>query len=222
MLAASAGMLAVFDRVAGLGGSDAPALIEGESGVGKTQLARAVHQASAARRHGPLVVVCCAALPEALADSELFGLEMGVFARPGREVRPGAFERARGGTLLLRYVECLPAVTQAMLLRALDRGRITRVGGVQEIELDARVIATSAGLEWEAAAGAFRRDLQVRLAARPLYLPPLRQRPEDIPVLAAHFARSASGPAAEITPAAMDTLLRYPLARQRPGVAVRH
>jgi DNA-binding NtrC family response regulator len=206
-------MQEVFDQIAAFGKVDATVLIEGESGTGKQEVARAIHQASAARRSGPLMVLNCAALPEALLESELFGHVKGVFARPEGVVRPGAFEKAHGGTLFLGHVEGLPPGVRARLLRVLQERRLVRVGDVREVEVDVRVIASTPGLKHLADEGAFRPGLLCRLGVLRLCLPPLRERPEDVPLLARHFARLYSdpaGPPAELSPAALEALLRSP------------
>jgi DNA-binding NtrC family response regulator len=199
----------VFDQIAAFGKVDATVLIEGESGTGKQQVARAIHQASA-QRPGPFVNMHCGALPENLLESELFGHVKGVFARPEPVFRPGVFEKAHGGTLLLRHVENLPLGVQARLLRVLDERRLVRVGDVRVVEVDVRVIASASGLKLLADEGAFRLDLLCRLGVLRLRLPPLRDRPEDVVLLARHFARQYSdpaGPPAEFSPAAMEALL---------------
>jgi DNA-binding NtrC family response regulator len=205
-------MREVFEQITAFGKVDASVLIEGENGTGKQEVARAIHQASAARRTGPLVAVNCSALPENLVESELFGHVRGAITGAS-QVRPGAFEKAHGGTLFLGHVEGLSLGVQARLLLVLEEGRLFRVGDSQEVEVDVRVIASTHGLKHLADEGAFRLDLLYRLGVLRLRLPPLRERSEDIPLLARHFTEKYADPAcppAELSPAAMEVLLRSP------------
>ena len=166
-------------------------LISGESGTGKELVARALHQHSQ-RRRAPLVEVNCAAIPEELIESELFGHVKGSFTGASSE-RAGKFEEADGATLFLDEVADMSAKTQAKVLRALQEGRFTRVGGTRTIESDTRVIsATNKALPDEIRAGRFREDLFFRLSVVPLSLPPLRERSDDVPELANHFLREAA------------------------------
>jgi DNA-binding NtrC family response regulator len=200
----------VFDQIAAFGKVDAPVLIEGESGTGKQEVARAIHQASD-QRLSPLVMMNCGATPENLLEIELFGHVRSVFARPEWEFRPGAFEKAHGGTLFLGHVESLPPGVQVRLLRVLAERRLVRVGDVREVEVDVRVIASTSGLKQLVDEGAFRLDLFWRLGMLRLHLPPLRERPEDVGLLATHFAQqycNRTGLPKEISPAAMEALLR--------------
>jgi DNA-binding NtrC family response regulator len=177
----------VLEAVAAVAPSEATVLITGETGVGKELVARAVHRAS--RRTGaPFVKVNCAAIPDYLLESELFGHEKGAFT--GAVTRkPGRFELAHGGTLFLDEVGELPLLLQPKLLGVLQDGAFERVGGVDTIRVDLRVVAaTNRDLEEEVAAGRFRADLYYRLNVVPIHVPPLRERPEDVPVLAEHFA----------------------------------
>ncbi len=170
--------------------SDLPVLITGETGVGKELVARRVHEVSP-RREQPLIYVNCAALPEAIAESELFGHVTGAFTGAIRD-RAGRFEIADGGTLFLDEIGELPLPLQPKLLRALQHGEIQRVGSDRAHRVDVRVVAaTNRDLESEIDAGRFRADLYHRLAVFPVRVPALRERPEDIPVLAAHFLDSA-------------------------------
>lgn len=182
-------MREVFARIARAASSECTVLISGETGTGKELAAQALHQADPARNRGPLVAVNCAALPEPLLESELFGHEKGAFTGADRQ-KPGRFEMAKGGTLFLDEVGEMPAGMQAKLLRVLQDGRFERVGGSQSIEVDARVVTAShVDLEAAVAAGRFRRDLYYRLNVVRIELPALRDRPEDIPLLVAHFLK---------------------------------
>jgi transcriptional regulator with GAF, ATPase, and Fis domain len=186
-------------------------LIEGETGTGKEQVALAIHSATQARS-GPFIAVNCAALPESLLESELFGHEKGAFTSAMSQ-RQGRFELADGGTIFLDEVGDLPAAMQAKLLRVLQERRFERVGGTESIEVDVRVIgATNRSLQTLMQDGKFREDLYYRLHVVKIELPPLRERPEDIPLLAAHFAQKYSRPGEgtkQLTPQAMDAMLKY-------------
>jgi len=174
-----------------LGPHDLPVLVHGESGVGKELVARALHGVSD-RASGPWVAVNCAALTDTLAEATLFGVRRGAFTGATHD-RPGVFEEAHGGTLLLDEVGELSPALQAKLLRALEAGEVTRVGEVRPRSVDVRVIAaTWRDLEAESASGGFRHDLLHRLAVLRLEIPPLRARPADIGPLYAHF-RHATG-----------------------------
>lgn len=170
---------------------DSPVLLLGETGVGKDVLAHHIHAVSP-RRNGPLIKVNCGAIPESLVDSELFGHEKGAFTGALSQ-RRGRFERANGGTIFLDEVGELPPPAQVRLLRVLQQKEIERVGGNTTIALDLRVIAaTHRDLETMVEEGTFRRDLWFRLAVFPIEIPPLRQRPGDIPALVGHFLRTKS------------------------------
>ncbi|BBO73397.1 Fis family transcriptional regulator [Desulfosarcina widdelii] len=160
--------------------------IRGQSGTGKELFARAIHFESG--RSGPFVAVNCAAIPDALLESELFGYESGSFTGASKSGHTGLFEQAKGGTLFLDEIADLPPGPQAKILRAIQEKRIRRIGGRSEIEIDARIVtATNRHLEQLVADGAFRQDLYYRINVLPVHLPPLQARREDIPVLADHF-----------------------------------
>ena len=164
----------------------ATVLFTGESGVGKEMFASTLHRISP-RRDKPFVAVNCAAIPENLVESELFGVERGAFTGASSS-RPGRFERADGGTLFLDEIGTLSLTSQGKLLRALQQGEVERVGGSRTIKVDVRVIAaTNVDLRTEVQAGRFREDLFYRLDVYPIHLPPLRERREDIPLLLSHF-----------------------------------
>jgi transcriptional regulator with GAF, ATPase, and Fis domain len=186
-------------------------LIEGETGTGKEQVARAIHQASHGLRTGPIIAVNCAALPENLLESELFGHEKGAFTSAVGQ-RRGRFELADGGTIFLDEVGDIPAAMQAKLLRVLQERRFERVGGTESIEVDVRVIAaTNRSLQRLVRQGRFREDLYYRLNVVKIDLPPLRERPEDIPLLATHFCEKYARPGEtprQVTPQAMEVLLQ--------------
>jgi len=184
----SAPLAEVLRRVSQVAPTDATVLIEGETGTGKELIARAIHNLSP-RKERVLVKVNCAALPASLIESELFGHEKGSFTG-ATERRIGKFELADGGTIFLDEIGELPLELQAKLLRVLQEKELERIGGRSVIPVDVRVIAaTNRDLEKEVAAGRFRQDLYFRLNAFPLSVPPLRERRDDIPVLALHFAR---------------------------------
>jgi anaerobic nitric oxide reductase transcription regulator len=190
MIGASPALRRLLDEIAMVARSDLNVLITGETGVGKERVAHQVHDLSA-RGDEVLIHVNCAALPESIAESELFGHVAGAFTGAVRE-RAGKFEVAHGGTLFLDEVGELPLSLQPKLLRALESGEIQRVGSDRLHRVDVRVVAaTNRDLEHEVERGRFRADLFHRLAAFPLHVPPLRERREDIPLLAAHFADAA-------------------------------
>ncbi len=209
----SAGFNAVCHKVRRVADTRATVLFLGESGVGKEILAHALHRISP-RSQGPFVAVNCAAIPETLVESELFGVERGAFT--GAAVtRPGRFERASGGTLFLDEIGILSLTSQGKLLRALQEREVERVGGNRTIPVDVRVVAaTNLDLRDEVRQGRFREDLYFRLNVFPIIVPPLRERLEDIPVFMNHFLRkfcslhnrSAQG----FTVAAINAMLTYP------------
>ena len=192
--------------------SDITVLVQGESGTGKELVARLIHYNSP-RKTGPFVAVNCAAIPETLIESELFGHERGAFTGASTR-RIGQFERAQGGTVLLDEIGDMPIALQAKLLRVLEEREIQRVGGTSAIAIDIRVIsATNRDLEVAVKEGGFRADLFYRLAAFPFVIPPLREHREDIPLLAAQFLKDHAERAGEsirgISPAALQRLLAY-------------
>ncbi len=191
-------------------------LLTGPSGTGKEVIARAIHDWSD-RRDRPFVQLNCAAIPEGLVESALFGHEKGAFTGAIKRVA-GAFERANGGTLLLDEVTEMRIDLQAKLLRVLQEQEFERVGGSEPIAVDVRVIATSNRDPHEAiAAGQFRQDLYYRLAVIPLTLPPLRQRCEDIPALALHFAQRAAEQAGRPVPTLTPEAVAWLTAQDWPG-----
>jgi PAS domain S-box-containing protein len=202
----------VFMRVRQVAGSDASVLVQGETGVGKELVARAIHEAS--RRAGAAFVrVNCAALPPTLAESELFGHEAGAFTGAAR-MRKGRFELADGGTLFLDEIGELSLELQAKLLRVLQEGEFERLGSSRTLRTDVRVIAaTNRSLKAEVAAGRFREDLFYRLNVFPITVPALRDRREDIPLLVQHFVRQLAERTGktcrEVPPAVMRALTRY-------------
>ncbi|MCI0456369.1 MAG: sigma-54 dependent transcriptional regulator [Gemmataceae bacterium] len=206
---AMAGALALAERVAR---TRATVLIEGETGTGKEQVARAIHAASELS-NGPLVVVNCAALPQTLLESELFGHEKGAFTGAA-EQRLGRLELAHGGTVFIDEVGDVPPPVQAKLLRVLQERRFERLGGTEPVEVDVRILASSnRPLLRLVHEGTFREDLFYRLNIIKIELPPLRDRPEDIPLLAAYFASRYALPGGEpleFAPETLDALVEYP------------
>lgn len=191
MVGASAEFNSVLHLVNRVAPTRAPVLFYGESGVGKEVFAREVHRRST-RSSKPMLALNCAAIPEALVEAELFGVEKGAYTGANAS-RPGRFERASGGTLFLDEIGTLSLAAQGKLLRVLQEGEYERVGGTRTLSTDIRLIAaTNADLRAEVAAGRFRADLLHRLSTFPIHIPPLRERIADIPVLANHFLQRLS------------------------------
>jgi len=209
---ASATLESVLKQARAVADTNVTVLITGENGTGKEVIARALHEESA-RRDAAFVAVSCAALPETLIESELFGHERGAFTG-AVQARKGRFELADGGTLFLDEIGELQPAVQVKLLRVLQERTFERLGGNKPIEVDIRLVAASnRNLEQEVERGGFRLDLFYRLNVVPLHLPPLRERREDIPLLAAHFTAKAADkhnrPVPELDPALVEDLLEY-------------
>jgi transcriptional regulator with GAF, ATPase, and Fis domain len=193
--------------------TDATVLIEGESGTGKELFARALHALSP-RSEAPFVAINCAAIPETLLETELFGHEKGAFTGAGAR-KPGRFELAHRGTLFLDEIGDLPLSLQAKILRALEEKRFERVGGTASIQVDVRVVAaTNRNLKMRVASRQFREDLFFRLSVFPIEIPALRERGGDVETLARHFierfCRDLNKKVLTLAPAALDELRTYP------------
>jgi len=213
LIGSSALLREVLDMIRLVADSSATVLIQGESGTGKELVAKTIHRTSY-RRDKPFVVVDCGSLPETLLESELFGHVKGAFTGASATKR-GLFEEADGGTIFLDEIADTTATFQAKLLRVLQEGEIKPVGGTQPIKIDARVIsATNKDLSELVKAKTFRQDLYYRLAVLPLYLPPLRERREDIPLLVGHFVavscKRHRQPLRTISPEVMQALTEAP------------
>ena len=209
----SEGMQRVRAMIEKVAETDATVLVRGESGTGKELVAREVHERNSVRSQGPFVAVNCAALPAELVESELFGHEKGAFTGAAAR-RQGKFEQADSGTLFLDEIGDMSANVQAKLLRALEERRIERLGGNESIPVDVRIVsATHRPLEQEIAAGNFRADLFYRLRVVTIDIPPLRERREDIPLLAETFTRAAAEryglPLRQVAPGALRRLVEY-------------
>jgi DNA-binding NtrC family response regulator len=192
--------------------TDATVLLEGESGTGKELFARALHALSP-RSEGPFVAINCAAIPDTLLETELFGHEKGAFTGAAAR-KPGRFELAHRGTLFLDEIGELPLALQAKILRALEEKRFERVGGTQSLHVDVRVVAaTNRNLKQRVAERQFREDLYFRLSVFPIEIPPLRERGDDVVILARHFvdrfSREVNKKALVLAPAAIDELRAY-------------
>ena len=212
MVGASSAFNAACHQLSRVARTSATVLFTGESGVGKEKFASMLHKISP-RKSQPFIAVNCAAIPETLIESELFGVERGAYT--GASVsRPGRFERASGGTLFLDEIGTLSFVAQGKLLRALQEGEIERVGGTRSVAVDVRVVAaTNETLRQAVREGKFREDLFFRLNVFPIHLPPLRERRDDVPLLMNHFlqreARRHGRQVAGFTPRAVRALLQY-------------
>lgn len=212
MIAISRSMMDLFERAKRVARTDYPILIQGQSGTGKERLAQAIHALSD-REEKPFIIVDCGAIPENLLESELFGHEKGSFT--GAHARQiGKLERAQQGTVVLDEIGELPLLLQVKLLRFLQEGTIERIGGKEPIRVDARVIAiTNVDLSRAVKENLFREDLYYRLNVVPLMVPTLKERPEDIPVLAKYFLKTYSqeiGPRFKgFSPEAMGAITSY-------------
>jgi two-component system NtrC family response regulator len=212
LLGNSPPMRAVFDSIRKVATTDAPVLILGESGTGKEMTAQAIHHRSS-RKNGPFVAINCSAIPESLMESELFGHEKGSFTGAHMQ-RKGRIESSSGGTLFLDEIGEIPLLLQVKLLRFLQEQRIERVGGRQEIQVDTRIVAaTNADLKKGMIDGTFREDLFYRLAVVQLLLPPLRERGDDILLLAQsllhQFAAEAGKTTLTFSPEAIRAIRQY-------------
>ena len=211
ILGKSAAMRQVFELIERVKDSQVNILLTGESGTGKDLLARTLHYHSR-RKHGPFVPVNCAAIPEQLLESELFGYVRGAFTDARRD-KKGLFVEAHGGTLFLDEVGELPVFLQTKLLRAIEEKEVRPLGATKGEKVDVRIIAaTNRDLRWAVATGNFRQDLFYRLNVVDIHLPPLRERPEDLPLLIEHFiARSAQATRVRrLSADALRILLNYP------------
>ena len=208
----SSQMRAIGTIIENVADTDATVLIRGESGVGKDLVARAIH-ASSSRRHGPFVKINCAALPSGLIESELFGHEKGAFTGAHRR-KPGQFEHAHKGTIYLDEIGELPLALQAKLLHVLQDFRFSRVGGDGWVDVDSRVIAaTNRNLEEAVARREFREDLYYRVNVVEIRVPPLRERREEIPALAAWFLEKFNtqyGRQRQLSPETLTHLQQHP------------
>jgi nitrogen regulation protein NR(I) len=213
IVGSSAAMQEVFKMIGRISNSDAAVMITGESGSGKELVARAIHQYSA-RHDRPFLAINCAAIPENLLESELFGHEKGSFTGASAQ-RIGRFEQCDGGTLFLDEIGDMPLAIQSKLLRVLQDGTFSRVGGNQTITTDVRIVAaTNKNLETEVAEKKFREDLFYRLNVVRLHLPPLRNRKEDIPLLAEYFLKRVAArklkPQLQLSKEAIEVLQSHP------------
>jgi len=209
-------MQQLFQRIQRISGTDVTVLISGESGTGKELAARALHQLSP-RRHGPFIALNCGAIPESLAEAELFGAEKGAFTG-AHAAKAGKFEAAENGTLFLDEIAELPLSLQAKLLRLLQQGTVTRLGSHQEIKLNVRIIAAShQDLAVAVREGRFREDLFYRLNVVPLHMPALRERSEDIPRLLEHFLQLHQQRYQQQAPALSKLALKQLLGYRWPG-----
>jgi transcriptional regulator with PAS, ATPase and Fis domain len=198
----------VIQRATQVAATETTTCLQGESGTGKEVVARFIHQRSP-RWRGPFLAINCAALPEQLLESELFGFERGAFTG-AQQSKPGQIELAAGGVLFLDEVTEMSAAAQAKFLRVLQEREFLRLGGTRAVQVDVRVIAaTNRTLDDAVADGEFREDLYYRLNVFDIHIPPLRERREDILPLATGFLREFTGTKAVMTPAAMEALRRH-------------
>lgn len=212
LIGVSPAMKEIFDRIEAIAMTDVPVLIQGESGTGKELVANAIHNKSH-RKDKPYIKINCAAIPETLFESELFGYEKGAFTG-AMETKKGKFELANGGTIFFDEIGDMPLGLQAKLLRVLEDNTITRLGGRDSIKVDVRCIyATSKNLKDLIREGRFREDLFYRINVVPIQIPPLRERKEDIPYLIEHFLgyfqKKYSKSGLRFSPAAYEALLSY-------------
>src|SRR5258707_2995830 len=202
----------VYKAIGRVGNQDVPVLITGESGTGKELVGRAIYQ-HGPRAKGPFLALNCAAIPENLLESELFGHEKGAFTGADRR-RIGKFEQCNGGTLFLDEIGDMPPATQARMLRVLQEQAFERVGGNETVRTDVRLIAaTHRDLKARSAEGKFRPDLYYRLGVFTIHLPPLRERGDDLPLLVQHyvrrFSRELGREVREVAPETLEHLRRY-------------
>jgi len=213
LIGESEGMAKVRKTIAEVGPADVTVLIRGETGTGKDLVAHLIHRASRGTRKGSFVKVNCPAVPESLLESELFGHEPGAFTGATRR-KPGRFELAGGGTVFLDEIGAVPIASQAKLLQVIESRQFTRLGGGETVSVEARFLAaTNEALEEAMGSGRFRADLFYRLNEFAISLPPLRHRPEDIPLLVAHFlgiyGDRYGRTGLELSPEAMRLLVEY-------------
>jgi DNA-binding NtrC family response regulator len=213
LVGTSRAMVEIRESILQIAQTDAPVLITGESGTGKEVVADLIHGLGP-RRKGPLVKISCAAIPDNLLESELFGYERGAFSG-ALTTKSGRFELANGGTLFLDEIGEMPGTMQAKLLRVLQDGCVQRLGSTKDIRVDTRVLsATNIDMDRALREGRFREDLYHRLNVFEIQIPPLRERIEDIPVLLAHYLRRMGSrravPLEGVTPEALAVLTRHP------------
>ncbi len=216
MIGESKRIIEVYDAIEQISKTSATVILRGESGTGKEMVAHAIHYSSD-RADKPFIKVSCAALPDTLLESELFGYEKGAFTGAAT-TKIGRFEMAHGGTLFLDEIGDIPASTQVKLLRVLQEKEFERLGGTQTIRVDIRLItATNRDLETEIQSGNFREDLYYRLNVIPIFLPPLKERYEDIPTLANHFLQKAANANKKNVKYFSDEAIQYLLNYSWPG-----
>jgi two-component system, NtrC family, response regulator AtoC len=213
MIGASPAMQRVFEAIRRVADSNTTVIIRGESGTGKELIARAIHYHSS-RRKGPFISVNCAAIPETLVESELFGHEKGAFTG-ATAAHTGKFEAANGSTMFMDEIGAIPLPVQSKLLRVLQERKFERLGGNRTIETDVRLVtATNEDLETKIKKGEFREDLYFRINVFPIMVPPLRERREDIPLMLDHFlkvySKDRAGGPKRFEASAMDALTLYP------------